>query len=80
MRSALVVTQLAVSLLLLVGAGLVLRSLKASRTADAGFDPHHVVSLSVDLQPNGYDETRGPCLPARSEKSVSGAGSHAAPL
>jgi predicted permease len=59
LRSALVVTQLAVSLLLLVGAGLVLRSLSASRTADAGFDPHHVVSLSVDLQPNGYDETRG---------------------
>jgi predicted permease len=59
LRNALVVTQLAVSLLLLVGAGLVLRSLTASRTADAGFDPHHVASLSVDLQPNGYDEARG---------------------
>jgi len=59
LRSALVVTQLAVSLLLLIGSGLVLRSLNASRTADAGFDPHHVASLSVDLQPNGYDEARG---------------------
>jgi putative ABC transport system permease protein len=59
LRSALVVTQLAVSLLLLVSAGLVVRSLSASRTADAGFDPHHVVSLSFDLQPNGYDEARG---------------------
>ena len=59
LRSALVVTQLAVSLLLLVGAGLVVRSLSASRIADAGFDPHRVVSLAVDLQPNGYDEARG---------------------
>jgi predicted permease len=59
LRSALVVAQLAVSLLLLVAAGLVLRSLNASRHANAGFEPHGVVSVSVDLQPAVYDEPRG---------------------
>ena len=59
LRSALVVVQLAMSVLLLVGAALVLRSLNASRTANVGFDPNGVVSLSLDLKPNGYDEARG---------------------
>jgi predicted permease len=54
-----VVAQLAISLLLLVGAGLAVRSLNASRRADVGFDPHGVVSLSIDLQPNSYDERGG---------------------
>ena len=38
LRDVLVVAQVAVSLLLLVGAGLVVRSLEAARTADTGFD------------------------------------------
>jgi predicted permease len=58
-RAALVVAQVAVSLLLLVGAGLVARSLDAARRADAGFDPRNVTSLTMDLRPNGYDEARG---------------------
>jgi macrolide transport system ATP-binding/permease protein len=59
LRAALVVSQVAVSLLLLVGAGLVGRSLDAARHADPGFDARNVISMTVDLQPNGYDETRG---------------------
>jgi macrolide transport system ATP-binding/permease protein len=58
-RAALVVAQVAVSVLLLVGAGLVMRSLEAARNADAGFDSRNVASVSVDLKPNGYDEGRG---------------------
>jgi predicted permease len=58
-RAALVVSQVAVSLLLLVGAGLVARSLDAARHADPGFDARNVISMTMDLQPNGYDETRG---------------------
>jgi predicted permease len=58
-RSGLVVAQVAVSLLLLVGAGLVTRSLDAARRAHPGFDMNQVASVSVDLRQNGYDESRG---------------------
>ena len=59
LRSALVVAQVAVSLLLLVGAGLVIRSLEAARTANVGFDERHVTAVTVDLRSSGYDERRG---------------------
>jgi macrolide transport system ATP-binding/permease protein len=59
MRGALVVAQVAVSLLLLVGAGLVVRSLEAARTANVGFDERHVTAVTVDLRSSGYDERRG---------------------
>jgi predicted permease len=59
LRNALVVAQVAVSLLLLVGAGLVMRSLNSAQTANAGFDPEHVASVSLDVRPSGYDEARG---------------------
>jgi len=59
LRHALVVAQVAVSLLLLVGAGLVMRSLEAAKTANTGFDSSNVASVSLDLQPSGYDETTG---------------------
>jgi predicted permease len=59
LRNVLVVAQVAVSLLLLVGAGLVIRSLESARSADAGFDARNVGSVSLDLKPSGYDGTRG---------------------
>ena len=59
MRSALVVSQVAVSLVLLIGAGLVLRSYSAARHADGGFDAQNVTALSIDLQTSGYDQARG---------------------
>ena len=59
MRSALVVAQVAVSLLLLVGAGLATRSLDAARRVDPGFDPSHVTAIAFDLRANGYNEARG---------------------
>ena len=58
-RGALVVSQIAVSTLLLVGSGLVARSLTAARAADAGFDTTNVISISLDLKPSGYDEASG---------------------
>lgn len=58
-RAALVVAQVAVSLLLLVGAGLVTRSLDAARKADPGFQVEHVSMIDLDLKQHGYDETRG---------------------
>ena len=68
LRAGLVVAQVAVSLLLLVGSGLVTRSLEAARRTNPGFDPTHVTSIAVDLKQNGYDERARPRLlpsPAR---------------
>ncbi len=59
LRSALVIAQVAVSLLLLVGAGLVVRSLDAAQTANVGFDQRHVAAVTIDLRSSGYDDTRG---------------------
>jgi macrolide transport system ATP-binding/permease protein len=59
MRAALVVAQVAVSLLLLVGAGLAARSLDAARRAYPGFDRDHTTSMTLDVKLNGYDEARG---------------------
>jgi len=59
LRSALVVAQVAVSILLLVGSGLVTRSFDAARAAKPGFDPSHVTSIWVDVKRNGYGEAQG---------------------
>jgi predicted permease len=59
LRAGLVVAQVAVSVLLLVGAGLVTRSLEAARRADPGFDASQVTAIALDVKQNGYDEARG---------------------
>ena len=58
-RSALVVGQVAISLVLLVAAGLFVRSAMHAATVDLGFDPSHVLNASVDVAQQGYDEARG---------------------
>jgi len=55
-RSILVVAQLSGSLMLLIVAGLFVRSLRAVEHADLGFDPNHVVNLSVAPTEAGYNE------------------------
>jgi predicted permease len=55
LRSALVVAQLAFSLMLLVGAGLLIRSLRFAKFADPGFDTRGVVVMSFDPHLVGYD-------------------------
>ncbi len=62
LRRGLVVAQVSLSVLLLVCAGLLLRSLQKARTFDPGFDPRGVLLASIDLFPAGYDEVRGPLL------------------
>ena len=59
LRSALVVGQLALTVVLLVGGTLFVRSLLAARSIDVGFDARNrsLVSINVGLQ--GYDATRG---------------------
>ena len=50
----LVVSQVALSLVLLIGAGLFVRTLHNLVTADAGFDTAHILSFTVDPGENGY--------------------------
>ncbi len=49
MKSLLVVAQVALSLLLLIGAGLLLRSFGRMLGIHPGFDPHNVLSMNVSL-------------------------------
>jgi putative ABC transport system permease protein len=55
LRDALVVGQLALSLVLLVAGALLTRGLLAARATDIGYDPGPISSLSFNLQMNGYD-------------------------
>jgi predicted permease len=55
-RGALVVVQVALSLMLLVSGGLFLRSLDRARQIELGFEPDDLVAASVMLNENGYDE------------------------
>jgi predicted permease len=59
LRDALVVAQVAGSLVLLVGAGLFLKSLARAQAIDPGFDPERALVFSLDLAAQGYDEARG---------------------
>ena len=59
LRTILVTSQVAMSLVLLVGTALIVRSLDAARTADPGFDPGHVASIVVDVRPAGYQPDAG---------------------
>ena len=56
LRAGLVIAQVAVSLLLLIGAGLATRSLDVARRTDPGFDTQHVTAVAMDVRQNAYDE------------------------
>jgi putative ABC transport system permease protein len=54
LRSALVVVEVALSLLLLVGAGLLIRSFVALQTVDLGFNPENILVARVPLPRGQY--------------------------
>jgi putative ABC transport system permease protein len=59
LRNGLVIAQVALSLVLLISAGLIVRSLQAAQRMRPGFNPQNAVALSFDLGLQGYDDTKG---------------------
>jgi predicted permease len=59
LRASFVVAQVALSVVLLVAAGVVVRSVAGARAIDPGFQIDGVLALSVDLEVRGYDPDRG---------------------
>jgi macrolide transport system ATP-binding/permease protein len=59
LRNLLVVAQVALSLVLLIGAGLFIRSLRHTQAIDPGFDTDNGLVMTLDLGLQGYSEERG---------------------
>lgn len=59
LRSTLVVGQVAVSLILLIGSGLFIRSLLNARSIDPGFDHENVLGVSLAFSLHDYDDASG---------------------
>jgi predicted permease len=72
LRSALVVAQVAGSLVLLIVAGLFVRSLRHAQTIDVGFDPEHVVTVRLDPHQVGYDLERATVFYDELERRLKG--------
>jgi predicted permease len=62
MRAALVVSEVALACVLLVGAGLLLRSFLRVLDVDLGFEPTHAYALKVDFDDGGKADRRGAIL------------------
>lgn len=70
LRSGLVIAQVAVCLVLLVGAALFLRSFIETQALSPGFEPNRMVMASMDLFPNGYVGERNRDFQRRAIESV----------
>jgi putative ABC transport system permease protein len=55
-RSLLVVAEVALSLVLLIGAGLLIRSFARLTGTDAGFNPQNVAAMNLSVSSSHYDE------------------------
>jgi len=55
LRNSLVILEVALALILLVGAGLLIRSFARLQGVDPGFNAHNVLTMSVNLPPSKYD-------------------------
>jgi predicted permease len=60
LRNTLVITEISISLVLLVGAGLLLKSLHALLGQDPGFNLHNVLTFSVNLPDSSYPSDKTP--------------------
>ncbi len=58
-RSILVVTEMALALVLLVGAALLIRTFTAIRSVNPGFDAHNVLTMEMSLNGARFEKTAG---------------------
>ncbi|HLG95346.1 MAG TPA: ABC transporter permease [Bryobacteraceae bacterium] len=56
-RSTLVVAEMALAVILLVGAALMIRTFAGLRSVQPGFDPHNVITMQISLANGRYDTT-----------------------
>ena len=59
LKNGLIVAQVSLSLVLLVGGGLMMRALEKAQTISLGFDPQHAVEVAFDLRLQGYESGQG---------------------
>jgi putative ABC transport system permease protein len=59
LRNAFVIAQVAISIILLVGAGLLIRSLATQMRIDLGFDPENVLTAGIWLLQNDFPNPEG---------------------
>ncbi len=57
-RSVLVVSEIALAMVLLVGAGLMIRTLTGLSRVNLGFNPAHILTLRVPLSGNRYEQAQ----------------------
>jgi predicted permease len=62
LRNILVIVQIAMSVLLLIAAGLFLRSLQKAYAVDPGFDAENVLVMKIGLSDQGFSEAQGKAL------------------
>ena len=56
--SALVIAQIALTMILLTGGGLFMRAMQRAASIDPGFDVNGVLTADFNLEPSGYSEAR----------------------
>lgn len=59
LQGSLIVAQVAVSLVLLIGAGLAVRTMQSALRMERGFDSENMVLMSMDLTIRGYSPSQG---------------------
>ena len=72
LRQVLVVTQVAMTVVLLCGAGLLARTLFALNGADEGLDQHNVLTMEVSISPARYSEQEIPDFYRRVRDALTG--------